>query len=90
VLVVDVRNALAFEAGRIPGAVHLPLSDVNRRAADLIKQARDRPIVTYCSCPAENSSAEAGWLLLKHGARDVRALVGGYVDWARNGGKIER
>lgn len=89
-LVVDVRDALAFSGGHIPGAIHVPLLDIDRRAAEVIKQANDRTIVTYCSCPAEHSSAEAGWLLMKHGARDVRALVGGYVEWARNGGKIER
>ena len=90
VLVVDVRDALAFAGGHIAGAIHVPLLDTERRAAEVIKQAKDRTIVTYCSCPAEHSSAEAGWLLMKHGARDVRALVGGYVEWARNGGKIER
>ena len=90
VLVVDVRDALAFAGGHIAGAIHVPLLDTERRAAEVIKQAKHRTIVTYCSCPAEHSSAEAGWLLMKQGARDVRALVGGYVEWARNGGKIER
>jgi rhodanese-related sulfurtransferase len=89
-LVVDVRDAVAFAGGRIPGAIHVPLLEMDRRAPEVIRQAKDRTIVTYCSCPAEHSSAEAGWLLMKHGARDVRALVGGYVEWARNGGKIER
>ena len=89
-LVIDVRDALAYTGGRIPGAIHVPLLDIDRRAAEVIKQAKGRTIVTYCSCPAEHSSAEAGWVLMKHGARDVRALVGGYVEWARNGGKIER
>ena len=89
-LVIDVRDALAYTGGRIPGAIHVPLLDIDRRAAEVIKQAKGRTIVTYCSCPAEHSSAEAGWVLMKHGARDVRALVGGYIEWARNGGKIER
>lgn len=89
-LVIDVRDAIAYAGGRIPGAIHVPLLDIDRRAADVIKQAKGRTIVAYCSCPAEHSSAEAGWLLMKHGARDVRALVGGYIEWARSGGKIER
>jgi rhodanese-related sulfurtransferase len=88
--VVDVRDAVAFAGGHIPGAVHVPLADMDRRATDVIKQAKDRTIVTYCSCPAEHSSAEAGLVLMKHGARDARALVGGYVEWTRNRGKIER
>lgn len=90
VLVVDVRNEIAFEAGRIPGAVHVALANVERRAAEVIKLSKGRTIVTYCSCVGEHTSAEAGLILIKHGARDVRALVGGYTEWARGGGKIER
>ena len=69
-LMIDVRDALAYTGGRIPGAIHVPLLDIDRRAAEVIKQAKGRTIVTYCSCPAEHSSAEAGWVLMKHGARD--------------------
>jgi rhodanese-related sulfurtransferase len=89
-LVIDVRDAVAYAAGHIPGAIHVPLVEMDRRASEVIKLAKNRTIVTYCSCPSEHSSAEAGWLLMKHGARDVRALVGGYVEWSRSGGKIER
>lgn len=90
IFVVDVRNEIAYEAGRIPGAMHVALASVDRRAAGVIKLAKGRTIVTYCSCVGEHTSAEAGLILMKHGAHDVRALVGGYTEWARAGGKIER
>jgi rhodanese-related sulfurtransferase len=90
ILVVDVRNEIAFEAGRIPGAVHVALASIDRRAAQVLKLAKGRTIVTYCSCVGEHTSAEAGLILIRHGARDVRALVGGFIEWARAGGKIER
>ena len=90
VLVVDVRDELAFQDGHIPGAINVPLSEMERRADDLRQQAGARPIVTYCSCPSEHSSAEAGLILYAHRLKDVRALVGGYVEWVRAGGKVER
>jgi len=63
---------------------------VLERVDEVIALAGDRPIVTYCSCPSEHTSAEAGLILMARGAKDVRALVGGYIDWVRGGGKIER
>jgi len=45
-LVVDVRDAASFAAGRIPGAVLVPLGDVKTKVAEL-KAAR-KTIVTYC------------------------------------------
>lgn len=90
VLVVDVRDAQAFALGRIPGALNVPLAEMERRAQEVKDKAGTKIVVTYCSCPAEHSSAEAGLILHKHGVQDVRALVGGYVEWVRSGGKIER
>ena len=88
--VVDVRVAVSYVTGRIPGAVNAPLDEMLGRADEIIALAGDRPIVTYCSCPSEHSAAEAGLILLARGAKDVRALVGGYIAWVRAGGKIER
>ena len=90
VFVVDVRDAQSFQLGRIPGAISVPLADVDRRAEEIKAKAGTKIVVTYCSCPAEHTSAEAGLILHKHGVKDVRALVGGYLDWVRSGGKVER
>lgn len=90
VLVVDVRDELAYQSGHIPGAVGVPLAEMDRRARDLRAKAKDRPIVTYCSCPSEHSSAEAALVLYRKGLRDVRALVGGFPEWVIAGGKIEK
>jgi len=90
VLVVDVREATAFAGGHIPGALNVPLSEVERRADDIRKKAASRPVVLYCSCPSEYSSAEAGLILYARHVTDVRALVGGYVEWVKSGGAVER
>ena len=85
VLIVDVRGADAFNLRHIAGAIHVPLPDVERRANELRAFARGRLIVTYCSCPTEHSSAEAGFALMKLGIR-VSVLVGGLSEWVRQGG----
>jgi phage shock protein E len=45
--VVDVRGTDAFEAGHIPGALSVPLAEVERRAAEL--KDLKKPIVLYCA-----------------------------------------
>jgi rhodanese-related sulfurtransferase len=88
--VVDVRSAVSYVSGHIPGAVNVPLDEVLGRADQVLMLAGDRTIVTYCSCPSEHTSAEAGLILMARGGKKVHALVGGYVDWVRNGGTVER
>jgi rhodanese-related sulfurtransferase len=90
VLVVDVREPHAVEAGRIPGAINVPLFEVGKRIAEIKKKADGRRIVAYCSCPAEHTAAEALLILHNRGMKNVSALVGGYTEWVRAGGKVER
>lgn len=47
VVVVDVRDPIAFEASRIPGSINVPLDEVEKRVAELGKH--DKPIVFYCA-----------------------------------------
>jgi 3-mercaptopyruvate sulfurtransferase SseA len=47
VTVVDVRDAGAFSAGHIPGALSIPLGSVEQAAERLRKAGK--PVVTYCS-----------------------------------------
>ncbi len=46
VTVVDVRDALSFEAGHIPGALNIPLASVEANI-DLLPKGKS--IVTYCT-----------------------------------------
>ena len=47
VLVVDVRDTASYDAGHIPGAMSVPLNDVERRAGELKKSGK--PVVVYCA-----------------------------------------
>ena len=90
VLVVDVRNDDSFRAGHIPGAMNVPIDEVERRAAEIIARAGALAIVTYCSCVNEHTSAIAAELFNKAGACRATALAGGYPAWVAGGRKVER
>ena len=47
VVIVDVRDALAYETTRIPGSVNVPLPEVEKRIDELKKHGK--PIVFYCA-----------------------------------------
>ena len=89
VLVGDVRDADSFACGRIPGAVHVPVRDIEVQLAAVRKASKGRVIVTYCSCPTESSSLRAAKLLSDKGLT-AKALVGGFPKWVEAGGAIER
>ncbi|HYN10271.1 MAG TPA: rhodanese-like domain-containing protein [Vicinamibacterales bacterium] len=90
VLVVDVRDEFVFKAGHIPGAMSVPLAEIDRRAGEVRTRAGQRPVVTYCSCPSEQTAASAAMSLSKLGIANVSVLVGGYPEWVATGGAVER
>jgi rhodanese-related sulfurtransferase len=87
-LIVDVRSptAQALELRQIPGALHVPMKDVEEHIGNL---PRDRDIILYCNCPNEATAAQAARLLLNHGFRRVRPLYGGLDAWIAAGYAVE-
>jgi rhodanese-related sulfurtransferase len=80
---VDVRAEHEWEAGRIAGAVHLPLAELAERTGEL---DRERPVVLYCrggtrSTMATDALAEAGF--------EAAKLTEGIVGWAEEGLPLE-
>ena len=86
VVLIDVRPALEFEHGHIPGAVQIPVEELPGRLGDL---PRDKRIVAYCRGPYCLFADEAVALLQQHGFDAVR-LEGGWPDWQAEGREAER
>ena len=86
ILVVDVRPAGQRALGHIRGDVHIPFDRLADRQAEL---PRDRRLVFYCTCPAEEVALDAARILLQAGAPHVAVLVGGYDGWRAAGGSIQ-
>ena len=81
ITVIDVRSMEQYLAGHIPGALHIP---VPRIEGEIPYIPKDKPVVTYCTCPAEESSGEAAMILVNGGV-PAKALQGGLDEWTKRG-----
>jgi rhodanese-related sulfurtransferase len=78
---LDVRPKEEYMAGHIPGAISIPLSELQRRIKDL---PRDQEIVAYCRGPYCVLAITAVEMLRKKGFRAIR-LEDGVSDWRARG-----
>jgi rhodanese-related sulfurtransferase len=85
VTLLDVRPALEFRQGHIPGARSVPVDELERRIVEL---PRDREVVAYCRGPYCVYSDEAAELLQRHGF-SVRRLEEGFPEWRAAGLPVE-
>jgi ArsR family transcriptional regulator len=85
VTVLDVRPEEEFALGHLPGAVNIPLADLEWRLADL---PPDHEVVAYCRGPYCVLSFEAVAELRRRGYR-VRRLEDGYPEWRAAGLPVE-
>lgn len=85
VTVVDVRPPEEFAAGHLPGAVNIPLSQLEERLADL---PRNTEVVAYCRGPYCVLAYEAVARLRQDGYR-ARRLQDGYPEWKQAGLPVE-
>jgi len=86
-VIVDVRDTKAFADGHIMGAEPIPLGEITARAGGL---PRDRTIILYCSCPAEEASLAAARLLSALRVENTAVLVGGYPAWKSAGYPVSK
>jgi rhodanese-related sulfurtransferase len=85
VLVLDVRPREEYAAGHIPGAVSIPLGELESRLASL---APDAEIVAYCRGPYCVLAPQALELLRRHGF-NARRLHDGLPEWRRAGFTVQ-
>ena len=86
VTVLDVRPAEEFAAGHVPGAVNIPIRELERRLAELPKR---REVVAYCRGPYCLMSYDAVQLLRQKGLK-ARRLKDGMPEWRLAGLPTER
>lgn len=85
VTVLDVRPREEYRAAHIPGALSIPVKELEKRLAEL---PRSREIVAYCRGPWCVMAVDAVTLLRRKGFR-ARRLEEGVVDWRARGWRIE-
>jgi rhodanese-related sulfurtransferase len=86
-VVLDLRETKEYEGGRVPNAVHIPLSQLARRSQELAKFTA-RPVIAYCD--RGNRSRMAVSQLTKLGFTEVFTLHGGLRAWSEAGMPLEK
>jgi rhodanese-related sulfurtransferase len=82
---VDVREESEWQAGHLPGAVHLGRGIIERDIERTIPDA-DSDIVLYCG--GGYRSALVADSLQRMGYRRVSSMDGGYSGWVESGGEV--
>jgi rhodanese-related sulfurtransferase len=78
--ILDVRSRREYLRGHVPGAIHIPFSQVGSRSSE-IPAPRDAQLVVYCGHGPR--AWIAGVALRRAGFRSVRYLAGHYARWRR-------
>ncbi len=82
-IVVDMRNHYEYEVGHFEQAIEVP-SDTFREqlpmAADMLKDAKDKTIIMYCTGGIRCEKASA--FMLHQGFKNVFHLEGGIINYA--------
>ena len=86
VVVLDVRPSDEFAAGHLPGAVNIPIHELQKRLRELPKR---KEVIAYCRGPYCLMSYDAVSLLRKKGIR-ARRLEAGLPEWRVAGLPVER
>ncbi|MCX7097678.1 MAG: rhodanese-like domain-containing protein [Methylococcales bacterium] len=85
-VIVDVRDDSEWQETHIPGAIHIPLAQLDSRLSEL-KQYQDSPVITQCR--SGGRSAKALEILKSAGFSKVYNLDGGLIAWDKAGLKTE-
>lgn len=81
-LLIDVREPVEYKNGFIPGAINIPLSQIEQRMGNIPK---DRDLLLYCRSGMRSKNAAR--ILRKHGYTRLVNLQGGISSWS---GKLSR
>jgi len=84
IFVLDVRTPEEYQEAHLPGAILIPLDQLETRTSEL---PRNEPILVYCR--SGNRSAQAQSLLLGAGFSDIYNLDSGINSWIQSGYEVE-
>jgi rhodanese-related sulfurtransferase/DNA-binding transcriptional ArsR family regulator len=86
VTIIDVRPVEEFNAGHVPGAINVPLSELQKHLDEL---GSAEEVVAYCRGPHCILAFEAVARLRKHGI-DARRMEDGFPEWKHAGMPVEQ
>ena len=84
---VDLRETKELTDGKLPGAVHIPLSQLKERVGEL-ERFKERPLILYCA--RGQRSRAAGSVLGRAGFTKLFNLAGGHKAWKDAGLPLDK
>ena len=79
-VVLDVRSDEEWNAGHIPGAMHIPVQEITERRGEV---PTDRDVVVHCQVAPRARQAEKALIMAGH--ERVFHLDGGFRAWYKAG-----
>ena len=84
IAVLDVRGRGEYAEGHIPGAVNIPLAELQRR----LDEVPEGQVAVHCQ--GGSRAAMAASILQRSGRDDIANMSGGFSEWQRSGNPVER
>ncbi len=89
VLFVDVRSNNDWEAGRVPGAVHIELKKIYSEETLAKEGGKGEEMVIYCNGASCMRSSDASVKAVVWGFKKVYYYRDGFPDWKSRGFPVE-
>jgi rhodanese-related sulfurtransferase len=89
-ILIDARPMADYDAGRIPGSLSLPQTQMDEHIGNVLPLlSPEQPIVTYCSGKECDESFILTVELQKQGYTNIALYPGGFQEWQKAGLKVE-
>lgn len=83
-VLLDARSKEEYQAGHIPGALHLPFEELGRYFDKVNSLPRDKWLITYCSGPPCDLGELLAFELVNIGFARVAVYQAGLDDWKKS------
>jgi len=83
---IDTREKAGWDAGRIPGALHINIKKPEFNAENLASYvAKDHPVISYCNAEECHRAAKGAKKLVEFGYTNVYYFRAGFPSWKNAG-----
>jgi rhodanese-related sulfurtransferase len=88
-VLIFVHDKANFDAGHIPGSIHIPMEELRSRAEEVIPHL-DTFVVVYCENDRCDTPVISAQILSQMGYENVHYYSGGIEDWSKAGFAVEK